>query len=91
MYHPETDTDKVNLNDKIHASFDCQKCNVEVRFDEPSDIAYLISLAKEEPGRYAKLATKDGGLQGYVEAMKEFNCGLLVFSLRYLYLQFDIS
>ena len=73
MYNPETDCVEVNLDEQIHVSFDCRKCNASVRLDEPSDIAYLIRLAREEPGLYAKLAARDGGLQGYVEAMGEFN------------------
>ena len=73
MYHPETDCVEVRLNDEIHVSFNCQKYNASVRLNEPSDIAYLTRLAREEPGLYAKLASKDGGLQGYVEAMEEFN------------------
>ena len=64
---------EVSLNDEIHVSFDCRKCNASVRLDEPSDIAYLTRLAREEPGAEAKLASRDGGLQGYVEAMVEFN------------------
>lgn len=73
MYNPENDCVEVSLNAKIHVSFDCQNCNSSVRLDEPSDIAYLTRLAREEPGLYAKLASKKGGLQGYVEAMGEFN------------------
>lgn len=73
MYNHETDCVEVNLNDKIHISFNCQKCNASVRLYEPSDIAYLTRLAREEPGLYAKLASKADGLQGYVEAMGEFN------------------
>ena len=73
MYNPETDCVEVRLNDEIHVSFNCQKCNASVRLNEPSDIAYLTQLAREEPGLYAKLASRDGGLQGYVEAMGEFN------------------
>lgn len=73
MYNSETDCVEVSLYNKIHISFDCQKCNASVHLDEPSDIAYLTRLAREEPGLYAKLAAKDGGLQGYVEAMGEFN------------------
>ena len=63
MYNHETDGVKVSLDDKIHVSFNCQKCNASVHLDEPSDIAYLIRLAREEPGLYAKLASRDGGLQ----------------------------
>lgn len=73
MYHPETDCVEVSLDNKIHFSFDCQKCNASVRLNELSDIAYLTKLAREEPGLYAKLASRDGGLQGYIEAMGEFN------------------
>ena len=72
MYNPKTDCVEVSLNDEIQASFNCQKCNASVRLNEPSDIAYL-RLAREETGLYAKLASRDGGLQGYVEAMGEFN------------------
>ncbi len=73
MYNPETDCIEVGLNDEIHVSFNCQKCNASVRLDESSDIAYLTRLAREEPWLYTKLASRDGGLQGYVEAMGEFN------------------
>lgn len=73
MYTPENDCVEFNLNDEIHVFFNCQKCNASVRLNKPSDIAYLTRLAKEEPGLYAKLASRDGGLQGYVEAMGEFN------------------
>ncbi len=69
MYNPETDYVEVSLDEQIHVSFDCHKCNASVRLNEPSDIAYLTRLAREEPGLYAKLAAIDGGLQGYVEAM----------------------
>ena len=73
MYNPETDCVEVRLNDYIHVSFNCQKCNASVHLDEPSDITYLTRLAREEPGLYAKLASRDGGLQGYVDAIGEFN------------------
>ena len=73
MYNPENGCVEVSLNDEIHVSFNCQKCNASVRLNEPSDIAYLTMLAREEPGLYAKLASRDDGLQGYVEAMGEFN------------------
>lgn len=73
MYNPETDSVKISLDEKIYISFNCQKCNASVHLNEPSDIAYLTRLAREEPRLYAKLASKDGGLQGYVEAMGEFN------------------
>lgn len=73
MYNPETDCVEVSLNENIRISFNCQKCNASVRLNELSDIAYLTKLAREEPGLYAKLASRDGGLQGYIEAMGEFN------------------
>ena len=73
MYNPETNCVEVNLGEQIHVSFNCQKCNASTRLNEPSDIAYLPRLARAELGLYAKLASKDGGLQGDVEAMREFN------------------
>ncbi|MBQ4522201.1 MAG: hypothetical protein IJA10_04530 [Lachnospiraceae bacterium] len=73
MYNPKTNCVEVNLDNEIRLSFDCQKCNASVRLDEPSDIAYLTRLAREDPGLYAKLASRDGGSQGCVEAMGEFN------------------
>lgn len=50
MYNPETDCVEVSLNAEIHVSFNCKKCNASVHLDEPSDIAYLTRLAREEPG-----------------------------------------
>lgn len=73
MYNPKTDCVEASLDEQIHVSFKCQKCNASVSLDEASDIAYLTRLAREEPGLYAKLASRDGGLQGYVEAIGEFN------------------
>ena len=73
MYNHETDCVEVSLDNKLHISFNCQKCNTSVRLREPSDIAYLTRLAREEPSLYAQLASRDGGLQEYVEAMGEFN------------------
>ncbi len=66
MYNPETDCVEVKINEHIHISLNCQKCNTSVHLNKPSDIAYLTRLAREEPGLYAKLASKDGGLKGYV-------------------------
>ena len=73
MYNPKTDCVEVSLNDEIHVSFNCKKGNASVRLEEPSDIAYLTRLAREEPGLYTKLASRNGGLQGYVDGMGEFN------------------
>ena len=71
IYNPETDCVEVSIDDRIHVSFGCKKCNSTVHFDDPDDIAYLLRLAREEPGFYADLAAKDGALQGCVEAMGE--------------------
>lgn len=73
MYNPETDCVEVSLNNKIYVSFDCQKCNASIHLDKPSDISYLTRLAREKPGLYAKLASREGSLQGYVETMRELN------------------
>lgn len=73
MYNPETDYVNVSLDELIRISFNCQKCNATVRLDEPSVIAYLTRLDREEPALYTKLASRDGRLQGYVETMGEFN------------------
>ena len=64
FYNLETDCVEVSIDNRIHVSFDCKKCNSTVHFDVPDDIAYLLRLAREEPGFYAELAAKDGGLQG---------------------------
>lgn len=73
MYNPKSDCVEVSLNENIHIFFNCKKCNASVHLNEPSDIAYLAKLAREEPGLYAKLASSNGGLQGYVEAVGQFN------------------
>lgn len=64
MHNPETDCVEVSLNENIRISFNCQKCNASVRLNEPSDIAYLTMLAREEPGLYAKLASRCWWLAG---------------------------
>lgn len=73
MYNSESDCVEVSLNEHICLFFNCQKCNASIHLGEPSDIAYLTRLAREEPGLYAKLTSRDGGLQGYAEAMGEFS------------------
>lgn len=60
IYSPETVFIKVSIDDRIHISFNYKKCDSTVHFAEPNDIAYLLRLAREEPGLYAELATKDG-------------------------------
>lgn len=56
IYNSETDCVEVSLNTEIHVSFNCQKCNASVRLDEPSDIAYLTRLAREEPGAVCQIS-----------------------------------
>lgn len=73
MYNPKTDSVEVTLDNQFHITFNCQNCNAQVKLADTLDIAYLTRLAREEPGFYASLASKKGGLQGYVEAMEEFN------------------
>lgn len=73
LYNHETDCVEVTLDNQFHATFNCQNCNAQVTLADPLDIAYLIRLAREEPGFYACLASRKEGLQGYVEAMGEFN------------------
>lgn len=73
MYTAETDCVEVTLANQFHITFNCQNCNAQVKLADPLDIAYLTRLAREEPAFYASLASRKGGLQGYVEAMGEFN------------------
>lgn len=73
LYTPETDCVEVTLDNQFHVTFNCQNCNAQVRFADPLDVSYLTRLAREEPGFYASLASRKDGLQGYVEAMGEFN------------------
>lgn len=69
LYNPETDCVEVTLDNQFHVTFNCQNCNAQVKLADPLDIAYLTRLAREEPGFYASLASRTGGLQGYVDAM----------------------
>lgn len=73
MYNPETDSVDVTLNNQFHVTFNCQNCNAQVKLADPLDISYLTRLARDEPGFYASLASREDGLQGYVEAMGEWN------------------
>lgn len=70
MYNPETDCVEVALDNQFHVTFNCKNCNAQVKLADPLDIAYLARLAREEPGFYASLDSRKGGLQGYVEAME---------------------
>ena len=73
MYEPATDSIFVNTGENSILVICCKECNFSVIFDDPNDIVYLYRLAEEAPLLYAKLALKDNGLQGYVDAMNEFN------------------
>ena len=72
MYEPVTDSIVVYANDSKPFIINCQKCNSSVILDNP-DIVYLYRLAQDAPLLYAELALKEDGLQGYVEAINEFN------------------
>lgn len=73
MYNPETDCVEVALDNQFHVTFNCKNCNAQVKLANPLDISYLTRLAREDPTFYASLASRKGGLQGYVEAMGELN------------------
>ncbi len=73
MYEPVTDSIVVYANDSKPFIINCQKCNSSVILDNPNDIVYLYRLAQDAPLLYAELALKEDGLQGYVEAINEFN------------------
>lgn len=73
IYEPVTDSIVVYANDSKPFIINCQKCNSSVILDNPDDIVYLYRLAQDAPLLYAELALKEDGLQGYVEAINEFN------------------
>ena len=73
MYDPATDSIIVNTGENSILVIRCKECNSSVVFDAPNDIVYLYRLAEEAPLLYAKLALKENGLQGYVDAINEFN------------------
>ena len=73
MYEPVTDSIVVYANDSKPFIINCQKCNSSVILYNPDDIVYLYRLAQDAPLLYAELALKEDGLQGYVEAINEFN------------------
>lgn len=62
MYNQETDSVEVTLDNQFHITFNCQNCNAQVKLADPLDISYLTCLAREEPGFYASLASRKGGL-----------------------------
>jgi hypothetical protein len=73
IYEPVTDSVIVNAGENSVLVIRCQEYNKTVVLSEPNDIAYLYRLAQDTPLLYAKLALKENGLQGYVDAMNEFN------------------
>lgn len=73
MYEPDTDSIVIYANDSDPFIINCQKCNSSVILDNPDDIVYLYRLAQDAPLLYVELALKADGLQGYVDAMNEFN------------------
>lgn len=73
MYEPATDSIIINTGENPILVIRCKECNLSVTLDDPNDIVYLYRLTEEYPLLYAKLALKDNGLQGYVDAMNEFN------------------
>ena len=73
MYEPDTDSIVVYANDSIPFIINCQKCNSSVILDNPDDIVYLYRLAQDAPLLYAELAYIADFLQGYVDAINEFN------------------
>lgn len=73
MYEPATDSIVVNTGENAILVICCKECNSSVIFDDPRDIVYLYRLEEETPLLYAKLASKENGLQDYVDAINEFN------------------
>ena len=73
MYEPNIDSIVIYANDSKPFIINCQKCNSSVILDNPDDIVQLYMLAQDAPLLYAELALKVDGLQGYVDAMNEFN------------------
>lgn len=73
MYIPETNSVLVNLANNMTIELSCQKCHSDLVLEDPANIAYLYDLAEQNPLTYAKLAFKENGLQGYMNAIEEFN------------------
>ena len=73
MYEPNIDSIVIYANDSDPFIINCQKYNSSVILDNSDDIVYLYRLAQETPLMYVELALKTDGLQGYVDAMNEFN------------------
>lgn len=73
MYEPDTDSIVIYINDSDPFIINCLKYNSSVMLDNPDDIVYLYRLAQDAPLLYAELSLKADGLQGYIDAMSEFN------------------
>lgn len=73
MYEPDTNSIIIYTNVSKPFIINCQKYNLPVILDNPDDIVYLYRLAQDTPLLYAELALKADGLQGYIDAMNEFN------------------
>lgn len=75
IYRYDADRNAVIMTDMDGRKLvvECEKTEANVTYKEPLDAAYLSRLAREEPANYVSFAMKPEGLQGYVEAMAEFN------------------
>jgi hypothetical protein len=73
MYNSSSGSVIINAGENSVLVIRCQECNKAVVLSDLNDIAYLYRLAQDTPLLYAKLALMENGLQGYVDAMNEFN------------------
>ncbi len=75
IYHYDADRNAVIMTDMEGKELviECDKAEANVIYEEPLDAAYLSRLVREEPANYVSFAMKPEGLQGYVEALAEFN------------------
>lgn len=73
MYEPDTNSIIIYTNVSKLFIINCQKYNLPVILDNPNDIVYLYRLVQDTPLLYADLALKADELQGYIDAMNEFN------------------
>ncbi|MCI5806569.1 MAG: DUF6061 family protein [Clostridium sp.] len=75
IYHYDADRNAVIMTDMEGKELviECDKAEANVIYEEPLDAACLSRLVREEPANYVSFAMKPEGLQGYVEALAEFN------------------
>lgn len=75
IYHYDADRNAVIMTDMEGKELviECDKAEANVIYEEPLDAAYLSRLVREEPANHVSFAMKPEGLQGYVEALAEFN------------------